>query len=107
MNRLIALAATALLACTTAFALPSIEVNRASDSDLTTVRGIGPSTSRKILAARPFRDWADLIDRVSGIGPATAVKLSAQGLTVNGMRYERAPEPWKRFEPRPLLPTRP
>ena len=31
-----------------------------------------------------IKDWNDLIDRVQGIGPAKAGKLSAEGLTVNG-----------------------
>ena len=37
----------------------------------------------------PFRDWADLMARVKGIGAGNAARFSAQGLTVNGQAYVR------------------
>ena len=73
-----------------------IEVNRASESELEALRGVGPDLSARILAARqqgPFRDWADLIARVAGIGAASAARLSQAGLTVAGARYDAAAAP--------------
>ena len=66
---------------------------------LVAMMGLAPGTQ-----ARTQRDWQDLLDRVSGIGPKTAEKLTAQGLTVNGRAYSPSPVVWKRFEPRPLKP---
>ncbi len=47
---------------------------------------MGPWLSAKVLTDRtqgPFKDWADLMQRVSGIRTNKAQQLSAQGLTVN------------------------
>jgi len=66
---------------------PELEVNTAHERDLDGLRGLGPSTTRKIMATRaqqPFADWADLMRRVPGLGPRTAQQLSAQGLRVQG-----------------------
>jgi competence protein ComEA len=95
LARLMACAFTLSFTC----ALAAVDINLAPPDDLMAFKGIGPSTSQKIVRARPFRDWQDLLDRVSGIGPKTA-----QGLTVNGRAYSPAPVVWKRFEPRPLKP---
>lgn len=68
----------------------AVDANTASEADLDAVKGVGPGTSGRIMEARksgPFKDWADLIARVSGIGAKSAVKLSANGLTVNGKAY--------------------
>lgn len=106
-------------------ALALIDANNASANDLESIKGIGPSTRDRILQARqaqPFRHWQDFIERVPGIGPARAQKLSAQGLTIQGQPYGGpaagqgstgvgAPGPmpsgvlWQRVEPRPLLPS--
>lgn len=70
--------------------LAAVDVNTASAADLDSVKGVGPGTSNKILDARkrgPFKDWNDLIERVSGIGPGSAAKLSSNGLTVNGASF--------------------
>ena len=67
-----------------------VEVNTASTADLTSIRGLGPSTSQRLVAARqesPFQSWDDLIARVSGIGPATAQRLSTNGLRVQGAPF--------------------
>ena len=37
-----------------------------------------------------FKSWEDLIARVKGFGPKTAVKFSAEGLTVGGATYQGA-----------------
>lgn len=70
--------------------LAAVDVNKATGADLDTIKGIGPSISSRIIEERkaaPFKDWADLIQRVKGVGEATAAKFSAEGLTVNGARY--------------------
>ena len=75
-------------------ALAMVDANRAPPHDLEAIRGIGPSTRERIVQARqsqPFRNWQDFIERVPGIGPATARKLSAQGLTINGQAYASPP----------------
>ncbi len=69
---------------------PATDVNKASVAELEAVKGIGPSLSAKITSARqqgPFKDWADLVDRVSGLGPGNAARLSQAGLTVAGSAY--------------------
>lgn len=84
---------TLLLSATCVAAL---EVNQASQAELESVRGIGPVTTSKILAARKqghFTDWNDLIQRVSGIGPGNAAKFSAEGLTVNANAFTKSKAP--------------
>lgn len=74
-----------------ALAMAAVDVNSATPADLDSIKGIGPGTSGKILDARKsgaFKDWDDLIGRVSGIGPTRASRLSAQGLRVNGAPFE-------------------
>lgn len=72
-------------------AVAAVEVNSADQAALDSVVGVGPSTSRAIIAEREkngkFRDWADLQQRVKGIGERNVVKLSAAGLVVNGQPH--------------------
>lgn len=71
-------------------ALAAIDINQASEADLDGLRGLGPATTRLILSERakaPFKNWQDLLARVKGIGPSSAAKLSAEGLTVNGQSF--------------------
>ena len=73
---------------TAAWAVP--DVNRASLAELESLPGIGPGASARILEERqkgPFKDWADLIRRVKGLGAVSATRLSAAGLTVDGASY--------------------
>ena len=59
-------------------------------AELEAIKGIGPVLSGKISGARqqaPFKDWADLVDRVSGLGPSHARRFSEAGLTVAGKTY--------------------
>ena len=68
----------------------AVDINQATEADLDSLKGVGPATSRLILAERqkaPFADWDDLIQRVRGMGGKNAVKYSAQGLTVEGAAY--------------------
>lgn len=82
----------ALLMAATAFASQAaVELNKASQAELETVKGIGPSMSTKILDARKsgaFKDWSDVVSRVKGVGPGNASKFSADGLTVNGAAFK-------------------
>lgn len=69
---------------------PLIDVNRANEADLATLPGIGPVLARRIIGARqarPFANWADLQERVRGIGPKTAERLSVEGLRVDGSSF--------------------
>jgi competence protein ComEA len=82
-----------LLSLATTLAMAAVDVNTASEADLDSVKGIGPGTSSKMLEQRKagkFKDWPDLIARVPGIGDKRAAKLSAEGLTVNGAKYQPA-----------------
>jgi competence protein ComEA len=71
-------------------AFAAVDVNKATQAELETVKGIGPGLSTKILDARKasaFKDWSDFVDRVPGIGSGNANKFSANGLTVGGQAY--------------------
>ncbi len=94
-SRLIASLAAALVMAfaMSGGALAAVEVNSADQSQLETVKGIGPSLSSKILAARKqanFKDWSDLQTRVSGIGEKNSAGFSRNGLTVAGRAKEGA-----------------
>lgn len=73
----------------------AVEINTADQAQLDSVPGIGPATSRAILDERKkngsFKDWADLEQRVRGIGERNSVKLSAAGLVVNGQQRSASP----------------
>ena len=74
----------------------ALEVNQATEAELDGLRGLGPAFTRRILAERslrPFADWPDLMRRVSGMGDVTAQKLSAQGLTVNSQSLSTGKNP--------------
>jgi competence protein ComEA len=76
-------------------AFAQIDVNQADQSALGSVKGVGPAMSKHILEARKqggaFKSWDDLQERVTGIGPKSAARLSAAGLTVGGKSKEGAP----------------
>lgn len=83
----------ALLALSAATGFAAVDVNKASQADLDSIKGIGPSTTGKILEQRkaaPFKNWSDFIARVPGIGDKRAAKLSHEGLTVNGEAFKAA-----------------
>ena len=68
----------------------ALELNQASEAELDGLRGIGPPFTRRLLAARAvqgFKNWDDAMQRVSGMGPRIAQRLSEQGLRVNGQAY--------------------
>ncbi|MET3132195.1 competence protein ComEA [Oxalobacteraceae bacterium GrIS 1.11] len=82
------LLAVATLIATMGFAFAQVDVNKADQAALDSVKGIGPAKSKQIIDERTkngdFKDWADLEKRVKGIGAKNSVKLSAAGLQVNG-----------------------
>jgi len=93
MNRIIATIAALAFAAFAFSAHAAVDVNKADQAQLETVKGIGPKLSDKILAERQkgtFKDWSDMIDRVGGIGSGNASRFSQQGLTVGGNAYAAA-----------------
>ena len=87
---------TAVLVFSASIAFAAVDVNVASIADLDSIKGIGPGTSSKIVDARKtakFKDWGDFIARVPGIGDKRAIKLSGEGLTVNGEPFKSASKP--------------
>lgn len=85
------LAFAAMLYAVASFA--AVDANRATAAELDGVKGVGPATSQLIVAERakaPFKGWDDFIARVKGVGASRAARLSAEGLTVNGLAYASA-----------------
>lgn len=67
-----------------------LELNTASRAQLESLAGLGPGLVERMLQARakrPFEGWQDLRQRVRGVGPALALKLSTQGLRVAGQAW--------------------
>ena len=50
-------------------------VNTATEAQLAAIPGVGAKIASAIVKARPFKNSADLIKRVKGIGPKNYVKL--------------------------------
>ena len=79
----------ATLIATMGFAFAQVDVNKADAATLDGIKGIGPKTSKVIIDERnkggEFKDWADFEHRVKGIKDKAAIKLSKNGLQVNGM----------------------
>jgi competence protein ComEA len=68
----------------------AVEINQATEAELDSIKGLGPSTTLRILKERDksnFKDWADFMARIKGIKQATAKKLSDAGLTVQGAPF--------------------
>jgi competence protein ComEA len=96
IRNFIALVAAALVAFSP-LALAT-DVNRATQAELESVKGIGPGLSGKILKAREagsFKNWGDLVERVGGVGPGNAARFSQAGLTVGGAAFDPAALPAK------------
>jgi competence protein ComEA len=77
-------------------AFAAVDVNKASQAELETVKGIGPGLSGKILEARKagsFKNWADMVERVGGVGPGNAARFSQAGLTVAGATFDASTLP--------------
>jgi competence protein ComEA len=85
--------AAAVVFCAAAMAMAAVDVNKATEAELDSVKGIGPVTSKLIMSERKkgeFKSWQDFIDRVKGVGEVSAAKFSAEGVTVNGQAYKAA-----------------
>ena len=85
--------ATAIALGLLAGSASALDIQQATEAELDSLRGLGPSLTAKVLAARaekPFDSWSDLMRRVNGIREATAQRLSDQGLTVQGLAYKSA-----------------
>jgi len=76
------------LLLTMAFA--AVDVNQATEAELDGIKGLGPATSRIIIAERKkseFKNWSDFMNRVKGVKSKSASRFSAEGLSVNGESY--------------------
>jgi competence protein ComEA len=66
----------------------AVDLNTATLDQLRGIRGIGPKTAQIILDERArggrYLSFADLSDRVRGIGPRRAQSLQSAGLTIDG-----------------------
>lgn len=80
--------------------LPPVEIhlrdaNTATQAELAQMVSLGADVAAQIVTARserPFKDWADLVNRVIGLHAAQpAVFASVNGLTVNGQSLEGMP----------------
>jgi competence protein ComEA len=84
----------ALLVAAALGAAAAVDVNRATQAELEQLKGVGPGLAVSILDERtrrgPFRDWADFVARVKGVGERQAGRLTAAGLTVGGRTYPDA-----------------
>jgi len=82
------LRAAGLAALTWAGAAGAVDLNTATLDQLRGIRGIGPKTAQIILEERTrggrYLSFADLSDRVRGIGPRRAQALQSAGLTIDG-----------------------
>ncbi len=82
------LTAAGLAALTWAGAASAVDLNTATLDQLRGIRGIGPKTAQVILDERArggrYLSFADLSDRVRGIGPRRAQSLQSAGLTIDG-----------------------
>jgi competence protein ComEA len=86
--------AVAALAASITLAWAQVDVNKADEAALDSIRGLGPAKTKAILEERKkgeFKDWADFETRVKGIGAKNAVRLSEAGLQVNGKSKDGAP----------------
>jgi len=103
LKKLLWMFALAVAAASPAYA--AVDVNKADQAALETVKGIGPGVSTRILDERkkaPFKDWGDLVDRVKGVGEGNAARFSKEGLTVNGATFTPGslpPKPEKKGKP--------
>ena len=72
-------------------AFAAVDVNKATEAELDGIKGVGPVTTRLIVAERKkaeFKNWEDFIARVKGVGEKSAVKFSAEGMTIGGAGYK-------------------
>ena len=96
MNQLLkSLVFSVLLAVSGLAAATPINVNTATQSELESIKGIGPSKARTIITERldggHFQDANDLQNRVRGIGMKSVEKMVDNGLTIEAPSSFREP----------------
>lgn len=96
MNQLLkSLVFSVLLAASGLAAATPINANTASQSELESIKGIGPSKAKTIIAERldggHFQDANDLQKRVRGIGMKSVEKMVDNGLTIEAPSSFREP----------------
>jgi competence protein ComEA len=105
------IAALVAVAATISVAFAAVDINKATQAELDSVKGIGPAISKAIIDERAkgqFKDWDDMVTRVKGIGDGNAAKMSEAGLTVGGKSYAGAPakpEAARKEEKKPMAQT--
>jgi competence ComEA-like helix-hairpin-helix protein len=81
-----------------------VNVNTASQTELESIRGLGPSKAKAIIAEREkggaFYDSYDLQSRVRGIGERSVSKLMENGLKIEGQSGYRETKSGPRSEAR-------
>lgn len=73
-----------------------IDLNKATETELDALKGIGPVLSKQVIDERkkaPFKDWSDVTSRVKGIGDQKALSLSQQGVRVQGNAFDGKKSP--------------
>jgi competence protein ComEA len=96
MNQLLKSLVFSIFVATSALAAASpINVNTATQSELESIKGIGPSKAKTIIAERldggHFQDANDLQKRVRGIGMKSVEKMVDNGLTIEAPSSFREP----------------
>ena len=96
MNQLLkSLVFSAILAVSGLVIASPINVNTATQTELESIKGIGPSKAKTIIAERldggHFQDANDLQKRVRGIGMKSVEKMVDNGLTIEAPSSFREP----------------
>ena len=95
LMRATALSATLVLTSLGVAIASPINVNSATQSELESIKGIGPSKAKTIIAERldggHFQDANDLQKRVRGIGMKSVEKMVDNGLTIEAPSSFREP----------------
>ena len=96
MNQLLkSLVFSVFVAVTGLTAASPVNVNTATQSELESIKGIGPSKAKTIIAERldggHFQDANDLQKRVRGIGMRSVEKMVDNGLTIEAPSSFREP----------------
>jgi len=96
MNQLLKSLVFSVFVAVSALAAASpINVNTATQSELESIKGIGPSKAKTIIAERldggHFQDANDLQKRVRGIGMKSVEKMVDNGLTIEAPSSFREP----------------
>jgi competence protein ComEA len=59
----------------TTCSIAAVNVNTVTQAELEKVPGLGPKLAAAVIAARPFKDEAELVKKVKGIGTKNIVKF--------------------------------